>query len=355
MEKQIGKIDGVKYVYPAMKTKNISSPDLYATLILPHEPELLRTFLRIRQTVDEIMLGAQAEIWYENPHVTHEDFLQKDASQLFGYPDGCCLAIVDNTLAILGETLETEAPYLAEYLQLGGTLRRDWGYYEAADGRKILQNFIRIGDRVWDVAYEEMEPGERRKVAVTPDSENRYRNFESLEDMFRTTEAYYPGTKYFASVPLVGWVGAFHPGLCFHESTGYLLQTGENNGFPFGEVEKYLYSAEATEFSEDRERRLIQAVTNLLAFESDGFQQVEILFLRCILGHLQKPVRSRKGLETQLEFAREFAQEQAGCIGESFEETFSELSDIARDVMGKVSDEYYDRLIVERKAAKTLK
>jgi hypothetical protein len=332
-----------------------SHPHLYAAHILPHESELLQTFLRIRREVDEIMMDAQALIWYDNPHVTREDFLQKDASQLFGYPDGCCLAIVDNTLAILGQTLETEAPYLAEYLRLGGTLRRDWGYYETSDGRRILQNFIRIGDRVWDVAYEETEPGERRKVAVTHDSENRYRNFGSLAELVRASEEYYPGTKYFSSVPLVGWAGVFHSGMCFHESTGYLMQAGENNGFPFDEVEKYLHGAEVAEFSEDWERRLMLAVTDLLAFESDELQPVEIHFLREILAHLQKPESMREDLRFQLEFAREFTERQAEHIGISFGETFAELSGIARGAMGKISDEHYDRLIVKRKAAKTLK
>lgn len=67
-----------------------------------------------------------------------------------------------------------------------------WGGYRTVDGREYLQNFIQVGDRIWDVAFEEMETGEKRKVAVSRISEGKYRNFESLGEMIAATEKYYP-------------------------------------------------------------------------------------------------------------------------------------------------------------------
>lgn len=165
---------------------------LYDRIVAPHEDELAVSLGRVRNFVDGVMDEACQRVWVENPETTRRDFENKDASPLFGYPDGCCLAIVEKTLGVLYWILEDEAPYLAEFIEQGGVVAKRWGGYKTVDGREYLQNFIQVGDRIWDVAFEEMEPGEKRKVAVSRISEGKYRNFESLGEMIAATEKYYP-------------------------------------------------------------------------------------------------------------------------------------------------------------------
>ena len=59
---------------------------------------------------------AQARLWFEYPETTKKDFENKDASPLFGYPDGCCLMIVEKTLGIFHWILDEEAPYLVDFI-----------------------------------------------------------------------------------------------------------------------------------------------------------------------------------------------------------------------------------------------
>lgn len=165
---------------------------LYDEIVAPHEDELAASFGRVRNFVDQVMHEACQRAWVANPETTRRDFENKDASPLFGYPDGCCLAIVEKTLGVLYWILEDEAPYLADFMNGGGVVAKRWGAYRAADGKEFLQNFIQIGDRIWDVAFEEMEPGEMRKVAVSRISDGKYRNFSTLEETVSVTEKYYP-------------------------------------------------------------------------------------------------------------------------------------------------------------------
>lgn len=131
---------------------------LYDEIVAPHEGELAASFGRVRDFVDEVMDEACQRLWMDCPQTTRRDFENKDASPLFGYPDGCCLAIVEETLRALGGIMEGEAPYLVRFIESGGVFAKRWGAYRTSQGKDVLQNFIQIGDRVWDVAFEEMEP-----------------------------------------------------------------------------------------------------------------------------------------------------------------------------------------------------
>lgn len=324
---------------------------LYDQIVAPRESDLETSFGRVRNFVDDIMYEAQARVWYETPATTRKDFQNKDSSPLFGYPDGCCLMIVEKTLGILYGVLDDEAPYLREFAERGGVVQKRWGYYRTSEGRDFLQNFIQIGDRIWDVAFEEMEPGENRKIHVDLVESGKYRNFRSLSELVSVTERYYPGTKYFPSSELLGWVGTFHSNVCFHESTGYLMSAGGNLDFGFDEVSEYL--AESPPFVPDpeTEERMIRAVTDLLAFESANMERIETFFLEEILFHLQKPVGSRQSLSTYLSHAKNFMDRQAENLEISPGEVFLELSEIVDRAMAHISDEYYDRLHSERVSA----
>lgn len=324
---------------------------LYDEIVAPHENELSVSFGRVRNFVDDVMTEAQARLWFEYPETTKKDFENKDASPLFGYPDGCCLMIVEKTLGIFHWILDEEAPYLVDFIEKGGVVAKRWGGYKTVDGREYLQNFIQVGDRIWDVAYEEMEPGEMRKVSVSRISEGRYRNFETLPEMISATEKYYAGTRHYPSPNLIGWIGIFHSNLVFHEETGYLMSAGRNLYFGFDEVEKYLRGTPDFGHDENVERRMLTAVADILAFERESLTEVEKFMLEEIAFHLQRPFEKRVNLDKQIVHARNFFKHQAGRLGISVEEAFEELSHIVDCVMARVSDEYYDRLHEERAAS----
>lgn len=92
---------------------------LYDELVAPHENELAVSLGRVRNFVDDVMDEARQRVWMDHPETTKRDFENKDASPLFGYPDGCCLAIVEKTLGVLRWILEEEAPYLADFMRKG--------------------------------------------------------------------------------------------------------------------------------------------------------------------------------------------------------------------------------------------
>jgi hypothetical protein len=221
------------------------------------------------------------------------------------------------------------------------------GFYQASNGKEILQNFIRAGDRVWDVAYEEMEPEELRKVAVVPFKGGRHREFCSLGEIRRISESYYPGMRYFSSLSALGWVGAFHSSLCFQLPRNYLMQSGKNREFGFDEVSTYLRTvARPLELTPELKARLARAVTDILAFGTQRFTPIESFFLNSVRLHLENPTGD---VERHLRHAHDFVSWQAEKTGLSFEEVFVELSDVMEGLIAEISDEYYDRLHAERK------
>lgn len=74
---------------------------LYDQIVAPHEDELAISLGRVRNFVDGVMDEACQRVWVENPKTTRRDFENKDSSPLFGYPNGCCLFIVEETLDVL--------------------------------------------------------------------------------------------------------------------------------------------------------------------------------------------------------------------------------------------------------------
>lgn len=283
---------------------------LYDEIVAPHEEELAVSFRRVRDFVDEVMDEACQRLWMDCPQTTRRDFENKDASPLFGYPDGCCLSIVEETLRALDEILEDEAPYLVRFIENGGVFAKRWGAYRTSQGKDVLQNFIQIGDRVWDVAFEEMEPGESRKVAVSRISDGKYRNFATLAEAVSVTEKYYPKTRHYPSVGLLGWMGTFHSNVVFHEPTGYLMRGGGNLHFSYDEVLRYLTES-ADAHPSDAEAGMLAAVEDALAFRRGDLSEISTFVLEEIHSHLSTPVKRRSGLPRLAGHAKHFYERQA--------------------------------------------
>ena len=100
--------------------------ELYERFVASHETELASSLEKVRNFVDDVMYEAQARIWYGAPATSKRDFQNKDASPLFGYPDGCCLEIVGQTMENLLDVAEDEAPYLVDFMKGGGVVKRGW-------------------------------------------------------------------------------------------------------------------------------------------------------------------------------------------------------------------------------------
>ena len=58
--------------------------------------------------IDELLLDEQAEIWYQNPYVTHKQVNMNDTSILFSYPDKNCFIIAALFIDIIEEILQNE-------------------------------------------------------------------------------------------------------------------------------------------------------------------------------------------------------------------------------------------------------
>jgi hypothetical protein len=161
---------------------------LYAKHIAPNEWRLLNLLQSIRRDVDDLILSRQAEIWYENPFVTRWDYDNHEISPLFGYPDGCCLFIVHETLDLLEQVMWEESPFLESFINDWWILQKRWWYYTNPHGEKFLQNFIQIGNRILDVAYEEMNPNENEAVHIERVQDWRYRILWSIRNILQLNQ-----------------------------------------------------------------------------------------------------------------------------------------------------------------------
>ena len=86
-----------------------------------------------------------------------------------------------------------------------------------------LQNFFQVGDRVLDVAFEEMEAEQDTPVHITPLQEGRYTNFHSLTSYKDAVEGYYHMYSFQSMAGILGKYAFFYPFLLMQKESGYCM------------------------------------------------------------------------------------------------------------------------------------
>lgn len=255
--------------------------ELYETHILPHEGDFLQFMRDIRAHVDEVLLSIQAEYWYENPLVTRRDVELWDASNLFLYPDKNCFLIVKFFRLIFDEVLrEWNHSYIEQFLQSGGIFERSWGGYRSSNGTQYLQNFFQVGDRVLDVAFEEMENEKNTPVHITPIEEGRYMNFHTFSSYKNAVESYYNTHALYPATEILWKYAFFVPFFVIQRESGYVMNMPTDARFQSAEIITFLTEEGSPSIPGSIQEELRDIISMILAFET--YTELEWFFLRHI-------------------------------------------------------------------------
>lgn len=252
--------------------------NLYQQYIIPNEQLFLDVVREIRATVDMLLFDAQAWHWYNDPYITHEQVRMRDTSNMFRYPDENCALIVNFFRMIFEDIVKKwEHIYFQEFIEAGGKFHHSWGTYTTQKGKQYLQNFFQIGDRILDVAYEEMNPEMDTPIHIEKIQEARYKNIQTLDEWIEAFESYYEWHICYSSLDLLWWFAYFHPFIINHIPSGYLMRMQYEPSISKTDIIPYLKNDTPIKIPEKFSEDILSIVAMMLAFDTFNVNEIYLL------------------------------------------------------------------------------